>query len=322
MVASAVFIGVKDVAGDERDAHVVGPADKVLAVHPVRQPAPDVDAAERLIILHAQRLKLVELAADEVALAAVILAKGGKRAIVAAVVKIHAEELLRQPVRGHQSHGDKIAHRADKIAVARDKGKAQPRNECEREGIDVNDVAHRVEGLDRRELFPLVGKLARRVLLHDRNAVAVGKLDELFAPLDRQNASRGVVIARIDEDEARPCMREQVFKHRAVHAVFIHRHGEDLCAGKLHHAVHIGVHGLFHHHAVAGVDKEGDDKIERLVRFRQHLNFARGRLHTLGCKEGYELLPQGTVALVGAEKVLARAAARDERGNIPRHALG
>ena len=33
-------------------------------------------------------------------------------------------------------------------------------------------------------------------------------------------------------------------------------------------------------------------------------------------------MPQKLIALVGAEKILARAAARDERGNILRHALG
>ena len=58
---------------------------------------------------------------------------------------------MRHPVRGHQPHGDEVAQCADQIAVARDEGKAQPRDERERERIDVNNISRRVEGLDRRD---------------------------------------------------------------------------------------------------------------------------------------------------------------------------
>ena len=115
---------------------------------------------------------------------------------------------MRHPVRGHQPHGDEVAQCADQIAVARDKGKAQPRDERERERIDVNNISRRVEGLDRRELIAVVDEFARRVLLHDRHAVAVRERNDLLAPLDRQNVSRRVVVARIDEDEPRARLRE------------------------------------------------------------------------------------------------------------------
>ena len=117
-------------------------------------------------------------------------------------------------------------------------------------------------------------------------------------------------------------MCEQIFEHRAVHAVLIDRHGEDLRPRKFHHAVHIRVHRLLHHDAVAGVYQKRHDKVECLVRLGQHLYLARRGLHALSRKEGYELLPQEAVALIGAEKILARAAARDERSNVVRHALG
>ena len=195
IVASAVFIGVKHVSRNERNAHIVGAVDKVLAVHAVRQAAPDVHAAPRLFIAHAEMRERIEFLAHKVAVAAVDLAECGKRAIIAPVVQIHAEELLRHPVRGHQPHRDKIAQRTDEIAVARDEGKAQPRNEGEGERIDVNDISRCVKRFDRRELIAVVDELARRVLLHDRNAVAAGKLHELLAPLERQNAARGVVEA-------------------------------------------------------------------------------------------------------------------------------
>ena len=75
VVAPAVLAGVKNVSGDQRDAHVVGPADKALAVHPVRQPAPDIYAASRLCITHAERRKLVELLAYQISIRAVDVAK-------------------------------------------------------------------------------------------------------------------------------------------------------------------------------------------------------------------------------------------------------
>ena len=82
------------------------------------------------------------------------------------------------------------------------------------------------------------------------------------------------------------------------------------------------MHGLFHHDTVAGFDEQRHDKVERLIRLRQDLNFARGRLHALRAEEGHKLLPQELIALVGAEKILARAAACEQRRDIARDALG
>ena len=81
------------------------------------------------------------------------------------------------------------------------------------------------------------------------------------------------------------------------------------------------MHRLFHHHAVAGLDKERDDKIERLIRLRKDLDLARRGLHALGAKKRCQLLAQEAVALVGAEKILARAAAGQKAGNVVRDAL-
>lgn len=78
--------------------------------------------------------------------------------------------------------------------------------------------------------------------------------------------------------------------------------GQYLRARKLHHTVHVRVHRLFHHHAVAGLDEQRHDKVERLIRLREDLNFARGRLHALRAEKGHELLPQEFIALIGAEK--------------------
>ena len=275
MVAPAVLTRVENMSRDQRNAHIIGPADELLAVHAVRQGAPDIYAAFWLYISHAERRELVKLSADKVAVCAVDLAEFCKRSVINAVIQIHTEQLLRHPVRGHQPHGDQIAQRADKIAVACDEGKAQSRDKRERKRIDVNNVAHRVERLDGRGLFPVVGELARRVLLDDRDAVAVGELHELFAPLKRQDMARGVMIARIDKDEAWLYVRKQLFEHLAVHTVRIDGNAQDLCARELHHTVHIGVHGLLHHNAVTRLDQQRHDKVKCLVRLRQNLNFAR-----------------------------------------------
>ena len=80
--------------------------------------------------------------------------------------------------------------------------------------------------------------------------------------------------------------------------------------------------GLLHHDAVAGLDEQRHDKVERLIRLREDLNFARGRFHALRAEEGHELLPQEFIALIGAEKILARAAAREQCRNVARDTLG
>ena len=82
------------------------------------------------------------------------------------------------------------------------------------------------------------------------------------------------------------------------------------------------MHRLFHHHAVAGLDEQRHDKVERLIRLREDLNFARGRLHALRAEKGHELLPQEFIAFIGAEKILARAAAREQCRNVARDTLG
>ena len=80
--------------------------------------------------------------------------------------------------------------------------------------------------------------------------------------------------------------------------------------------------GLLHHDAVAGLDEQRHDKVERLIRLREDLNFARGRFHALRAEEGHELLPQEFITLIGAEKILARAAAREQCRNVARDTLG
>jgi len=75
VVAPAVLTRVENMSRDQRNAHIIGPADELLAVHPVRQPAPDIYAASRLCITHAERRKLVELLAYQISIRAVDVAK-------------------------------------------------------------------------------------------------------------------------------------------------------------------------------------------------------------------------------------------------------
>ena len=139
IVPPAVLERVEHIARNEDQAHVVGPVDEPLAVHPVWQAAPDVHAAARSLIGHAEGSHLVELLAHKPLLAAVAGAELIERLIVGAVVEIAAQQLLRHPVRRHQAHGDQIAQAADDVGVRRDDRDAQARDKGQREGIDVND---------------------------------------------------------------------------------------------------------------------------------------------------------------------------------------
>ena len=75
-----------------------------------------------------------------VVLFAVISAKVIENAVVCAVLQIPCHQPLAHPVRGNHAHRYQIAQAPYKLPVSHHEGKAQPRHEGERKGIDVDHV--------------------------------------------------------------------------------------------------------------------------------------------------------------------------------------
>ena len=223
------------------------------------------------------------------------------------------DELLRQPVYGHHADGNQIGQTLDQTAICHDKGETQPRHEGQRKGVNVDDIILRIERFDRRQLFACVNQLRSRVLLDDRNPVAIGDFDHFFAPLQGKDASCRIVKAGVDVDQLRLMCRHQPLKRVHIHAVLVNRHRHNVCACQLHRAVSVRRYRLLHDNRITGLKQKHDNEIERLIGLCENLNLSGRGVHALRAEQRHDLLTEHAVALERAVKILCSALLRNQR---------
>ncbi len=318
MISTAVFEWVKHIAGQQRQAAFISIVDKRFAVDAVRKPAPDVDPAARLLITDPEWLHLVERSADQFLFSRVIFPENIQKLVVGTVVKVAGDQLLRDPVHGHHAHGHQIGQTLDDLFIRYDKSQAQARHEGQRKRVDVDDIALRVKGFDRRQLFALVDQLRRRIFFHDRNAPAACDLEHFFASFQGKDRSGRIVKAGIDENQTRIMCRRQSFQRFGIHAVSIDRYRHDTRAGQLHRAVGVRRNRLFHDHRIARLQKQSHNEIQRLIRLCQDLDLPGRCPHAFGAEQRDDLLPQHAVTLIRTVKILRSSLFGDQRGQHPR----
>lgn len=184
---------------------------------------------------------------------------------------------------------------AHQVAVRHDV--ADPHRRADGLGVAAQ-VDHALRAVQRREQGGNGGhQLARNIVFHDPQAVALGRLQHAERVGHAQAGAAGVLQHRVDEQGARTVRQRGGVERLAVDAVDAARHADHAHAHQPQQLQQIGVAGLLDQHRIAGAQQGAHDQVQpvRDALRQQHL-VGLGR-HAGRAQAGGDGLAQRRVAI-------------------------